>query len=357
MNRKFIKHLILISISCLLLASLLVILFDPFYMYHKPLPFLKAVLEERDYEVMGTLRNFEYDSVILGTSVAENYNNHWFDEAFQVTSVKAMRASGRNSDLLFYLEEAYKHQEISHVFYSVDLFSIFQPTTHTFEEEDYYYLINNTPFDDFKYLWNKDIILKKIPLQLAYSFFLDYDEGESYNWYQEKTFSKEAMMTHYFPLSTFAPMQEASAIDPVVMENILALKDMILEHPETEFQLFFPPSSILWWDNEYRSGTLEIKLEAIRLFVTELAPLDNVSIYYYQNDESLIKNLDLYMDSVHFNQTVNKTLVEKIKENQGLIKKELLDETLTDLLNSTREMVTTYATKEILQDYPTAVTP
>lgn len=357
MERKFLKNFIIITISVLLLAALLVIFFDPFYQYHKPLPFLKAVLEERDYEVMGTLRNFEYDSVILGTSVAENNNNRWFDEAFDITSIKAVRASGRNSDLLFYLEEAFQQQDLKHVFYSIDLVSIFSPTELNFKDSNFYYLINKNPLDDWKYLWNKDIILEKIPLQLAYSFVLPYDEGESYNWYQEKTFSKEAMMSHYFPLNDFAPMQEAEAMDPVVAENIQSLKSIILEHPETTFHLYFPPSSILWWDNEYRRGTMEIKLEAIRLLITELAPLSNVDLYLFQTDETLVKNLNLYMDSVHFNQQVNLELVNRMKNKQGLIPKENLDETLNDLFSSMRKMISEYSTNGILEDYPTAVTP
>ena len=53
------------------LCMLTVYLLDPFYHYHKPWFGLKAVLNEKEYQVPGSLRHFDYDSVLVGSSVVE----------------------------------------------------------------------------------------------------------------------------------------------------------------------------------------------------------------------------------------------------------------------------------------------
>lgn len=120
MSQKFIKRFFIGSISLLFLCILAVVLFDPFFQYHKPLPGLKAVLTDKEYQCVGSLKTLEYDSVIAGSSVAENYNNGWFDQGFQCKTIKAIRSYGATADLCYLLDIAFKHQEVKYVFYNLD---------------------------------------------------------------------------------------------------------------------------------------------------------------------------------------------------------------------------------------------
>ena len=70
-SRQFLKRFFIGSSSLLLLCIAVVVIFDPFFQYHKALPGLKAVLADKEYQVVGTLKNFDYDSVVVGSSVAE----------------------------------------------------------------------------------------------------------------------------------------------------------------------------------------------------------------------------------------------------------------------------------------------
>ena len=89
------------------ICMLTVYLLDPFYHYHKPWFGLKAVLNEKEYQVPGSLRHFDYDSVLVGSSVVENNDNRWFDEAFGGTTIKAVRSYGGIADLVWYLNLAF----------------------------------------------------------------------------------------------------------------------------------------------------------------------------------------------------------------------------------------------------------
>ena len=84
---------------CLILAGLLMVggityFFDPFYQYHKPIFGMDAVLYDRDNQVIGTIRTFDYDMVLLGSSVVENTDSAFLDEEYDGQTLKIIRASG-----------------------------------------------------------------------------------------------------------------------------------------------------------------------------------------------------------------------------------------------------------------------
>ncbi|MBQ2115023.1 MAG: SGNH/GDSL hydrolase family protein, partial [Lachnospiraceae bacterium] len=71
-KKRFIKWFAVFSSVMLVAVAAVVAVVDPFFHYHKPLNGLKAVVVTPEYQCIGTVRNFDYDSIILGSSVAEN---------------------------------------------------------------------------------------------------------------------------------------------------------------------------------------------------------------------------------------------------------------------------------------------
>lgn len=311
---NFIKIFFTTAILLLLVCGALVIIFDPFYHYHKPLPHLKAVLNEKEYQVPGTLRHFDYDAVIAGSSVAENNNNKWFDEAFGCRSVKAIRSYGATADLCYYLNEAFEAKKLKYVFFNIDPSSLNADTETTFEAVGApMYLYDKNPLNDVNYLFNKDVIFERIPYMLANSFIGEYDEGESYNWAQWKSFDEETILYHYIRKPNTEPMKNSNEYFDICDENVALLKEMIEAHPETEFYFFIPPYSILWFDMLYRSGDTAAYLEMEKRALLLLIDYENVKLYNFQNAENIIYNLDNYTDSLHFSPEINRYMCECLK--------------------------------------------
>lgn len=119
-DRKFIRSFFIRSILLLSAVIAVVVVFDPFYHYHRPLPGLKAVLTDKEYQCIGTLRTFDYDALIVGSSVCENYNNHWFDDGFDCQTIKAIRSYGATADLCYLLDSAFEKHDLRYVFYNID---------------------------------------------------------------------------------------------------------------------------------------------------------------------------------------------------------------------------------------------
>ncbi len=311
MEKQFVKKFALFSGILLFLLGGLVILVDPFFHYHAPVGSLKAVVSKGEYQCIGTVENFEYDSILLGSSVVENYNNRWFDEAFGGTTIKGIQRSGTTVNLLYYLKHAIESNEIKNVYYNLDNTALSADPNEVYPNASMpLYLHNDNPFDDVQYIWNKDVIFEHIPYMAAMSFIGDYDEGESYNWAQYKTFSKEGALSNYSFAEEILPMKEEAEYKENIDANIAAIEIVVKEHPEITFRFICPPYSILWWDNAYRKGETMQALYASETAAERLLPYENVEMYYFQNHEEVITNLDNYMDAIHFSDAINRAIVD-----------------------------------------------
>lgn len=319
-QKKFLKYFAVQTAVLLLLAAAIVAAVDPFFHYHVPFGSLKAVVTKSEYQCIGTVRNFDYDGIVLGSSVAENYNNRWFDGAFGGKTIKGIKSSAATVDLLYYLKEAFAARGeggLKNIYYSLDLFALTADAERIFPDTDMpLYLYNRNPFDDVQYLWNKDVLFEHIPYLFAMTYLDDYDEGQSYNWWQYKTFSKEETLKHYRRTEEIVPPLSEENYRKNVDRNIAMLEEVVAAHPEATFRFSYPPYSMLWWDAEYRAGKTEQNLYAAQAAAESLLPYKNVEMYYFQNDEALITNLDNYMDAVHFSADINRSMVEWMKEGK-----------------------------------------
>ncbi len=309
-----------------------VIVLDPFFHYHKPWFGLKAVLTDKEYQCIGTLRTFDYDSLILGSSVAENYNNGWFDEGFGCTAIKAVRSYGATADLCYLLDAAYESHDLKYVFYSMDTSSLAADPIPTYELTGCpMYLYNKNYFDDVQYIYNKGVLFEKTPYLIANSLIGDYDESDSYNWAQWKQFHQDIALNNYMRAPQISPMKEKDYYQDVLNANIGLVEEQITAHPETQFKIFFPAYSMLWWDNIYRMGDLEAYLYNMEQTVGRLLTYDNVQMFYFQDETEIITNLDNYMDTLHFSPEINQYMTEQIIAENNRLTLDNYGQTFSDM--------------------------
>ena len=327
-KKKFLSKLIIFIIIIAFLTAGMVFIFDPFFHYHKPIPPLKAVLTQAEYQVIGTLKTFDYDSIIAGSSMAENYNNKWFDETFDCTTVKAVKPGANTSDIVYLLEKAYEEREIKNIFYTLDISALTTSVREHFVNKGMpTYLYNNNPFDDVKYLFNKHVIFEDIPYMIANSFIGNYDEGESFNWAKYKAFD----VLHYTPVEEKEKIKTFKEYGEDVNFNLDKLENLIKEHPETKYIFMIPPYSSLWWYDEDMYGDTERNFYALENVFSRLLSYQNVEIHYFQNMENIVSDLSLYMDLIHYHPDVNKTLVELIPTNKYKVTFENKNHILNDM--------------------------
>ena len=351
-KKKQLKKLVLVIAAELFLAAAAVWFFDPFYQYHPPFFGVEAVLNDRDNQMPGTVRNFDYDSVLIGSSVAENCDSSFLDETYGCRTLKVIRASGSLADLLYYLEMACQEHRLRNVFWCMDILALDSSTKVTYYDGNTpLYLHTKTVLDDIPYLFNKEILLEKIPAALACSYSGINTGGNAYNWAEGKVFGASGAMAAYdrnsVKLDGLAEPKDFSEQKQLIIDNIAMLDAQIDAHPETTFRFFFPPYSLLWWDCAYVNGDLEERLFVLEETLPALLAHENVEVYYFQDEEDIVCNLDYYMDMIHYSPDINQVMLERMAAGKNRVTKENLQE----VLESMRALTVKISEEEIYRYY------
>lgn len=342
------KKLILLIVLEMAAVMFAVWFFDPFYQYHAPFGSLKAVLNDRDNQMPGTIRNFTYDSVLVGSSVAENFDSSFLDAQYGCTTLKIIRASGSIADLLYYLEMAEQEQELKNVFWCLDLFALNAPVETTLYGEDIpRYLHTRSPFDDVPYLLNKEVLLMKIPYMLASGYMGKNTDGHAYDWSEDKTFGEEkAMQAYEKPAEALAAQDYADSI-PVIAENIDMLIKQIEADPQITWRFLIPPYSLLWWDCAYVNGIMEEDFYILEQVIPALLSCENVELYYFQDEQGIVCELEYYMDMIHYSPQVNQYMLEQMAAGE----KRVTRENWQGVIQSMRQLARHITEEEIYRYY------
>lgn len=352
-KKKTLKKLIIVIAVEFLLVAFVVWFFDPFYQYHAPFLGMEAVLNDRDNQMPGTVRNFEYDSVLVGSSVAENFDSAFLDETYGCSTLKLIRAAGSVSDLLYYLEMAHEDHNLQNVFWCLDAFAMDSPIEVTLNRGDTPgYLHTDTVLDDLPYLYNKEILLEKIPAMLAFAHQGINIGGEAYNWSRDKIFSSAQAMRAY-DRSAIEILKEVEQKDfpeqkQLVADNIALLTGQIEAHPEITFRFLLPPYSMLWWDSAYINGELSERVYILEETLPALLAYENVEVYFFQDEEAVVCDLDNYMDMIHYSPDINQLMLDRMAAGENRVTRENLQETLESMY----ELAMRITTEEIYRYYP-----
>lgn len=337
MYKKFFKRTLILTIAALVAFGAVIYVFDPYFKYHAPYFGLKPNVNSNIYQNPGLASSFEYDSVIIGSSMTENFRASWFDEAFDAKTMKLSYPAGRLHNYSFVLEKAYENNEIKNVFWGLDIDPLID--THLkdyFEMPDYMY--DDNIFTDVNYVLNKSILFEAVCDMIVKNKNGEIrDIDEAYTWDYYSNFSKESAMNNYwFPETVKTGVDYSYYMDNAKL-NLNLILPFIEEHPETEYYVFVPPYSILFWHFRLMENDLEPVMEVLDYALGELLKYDNVKVFYFQNDESIIANLDNYKDHTHYSGEINRYILEAMRDGEYEVNVETYKAELEKMYNLARE--------------------
>ena len=109
--KKWFINCIVLLASVLLAIAVLVVVIDPYFHYHKPFSFLSYRLFEERYVNDGISRHFDYDAMITGTSMTQNFKTSEMDALFGTNAVKAPFSGAGYQELSNHLIRALQRNE------------------------------------------------------------------------------------------------------------------------------------------------------------------------------------------------------------------------------------------------------
>lgn len=329
-KKTALKRLVAMILALMAFTAAVVFVMDPFYQYHRPYFGMEAVLHDRDNQMPGTVRNFAYNSVLLGSSVMENCDHTYLDQNTGNTTLKIARASGSVADLLYYLDMAWENHELSQIYWCLDLPSLSSSSTPTLKRggDAPWYLHTKNVMDDIPYVYNKEIIFQQIPYTFAAERKGKNIGGKAYYWADDKNFSADSVRRVYQKPKEALPEKDFTEDRKRLEENLALLKMQMEAHPDTEYIFFVPPFSMAWWDCAYVNGELQKNLYVMEETMKMLLTIDNATLYFFQGEEDIVCNLDIYMDMLHYNPQVNQYMLEMVIAGEGQVTEENIGETI-----------------------------
>ena len=112
--------------------------------------------------------------------------------------------------------------------------------------------------------------------------------------------------------------------------NLAVVEKWVKAHPDTEFTIFFPPYSILYWDKTARLGQTDAVFAMLERAGETLLQYDNVDLYAFLLEPEIVEDLDNYCDYIHHSGDVCQDILGRIAAKEGRLTKENLRPTLAN---------------------------
>lgn len=334
MNYKKIVKIFLVQVLLVLVvSSLLVIYVDPFFHYRKPNVnlFYKLDAGKERYQNDGIIKHFIYDTMIIGTSMTENFKASECDYIFHANTIKVPFSGGTYKEINDNIATAYrtKHQ-LKNVIRSLDwsLHLVEDRNTMRNDLGAYpWYLYNDKLNDDIAYFINKDAI--KISTKIIKETLLKNRKGitgfdEYANWNADYKFGEKAVLKGRAAYYVSNKIRSFNSADEEILkgnieQNVISLAR---QHPETTFYYFFPPYSIAYWGELKEKGELEYTFNAEKMAIEMILTCPNIKLYSFNLKTDVTTNLDNYKDATHYGEWINSDILKWMKNEDGLLTKE-----------------------------------
>lgn len=322
MRRWFIGCLSAI-VALILIVFATVWIVDPYFHFHKPFSFISYRLYDERYTNDGISRHFDYDTILTGTSMAQNFKPSEADRLFGVKSVKETFSGAGFRELSENLDRALKRKDgIKKVIWSVDFNSIIRDKDYDQYEGYPTYLYDDNPLNDVCYIFNKTVwyegIVPNLVMTLKGQESTTLDEYSS--WDKELGFAY--VMAGYDRWEERAEMvqglseEERQMVEENIRQNMVELAN---QYPDTLFYLFYTPYSICWWDYMNQEGLMLKQFEAELITTELLLQCPNVRLYNFNDRYDIITDFDNYRDKEHYGAHINSQILEWLAEGEGLV--------------------------------------
>ncbi len=279
--------------------------------------------------------------------MTENFKSSQFDKMFNINSVKVPFSGGSYKEINDNIEVALKNNKnINCILRGLDYGEINQEYNHMRYSSYPIYLYDSNIFNDYKYWWNKEILIKGVARNLIYTLLrkrtTSFDEYS--NWNELFTSGKKVVLKDYKRAKKentekFLSEEDIQRIDKNIEENVIKIPK---QYPNVKFIYFFTPYSIIYWDSLNQKKEVEkqilaekymiekiLEIPNIELYsfaekymIEKILEIPNIELYSFFNNYEMITNLDNYKDAGHYMGNINDQILDWIKNKEYRLTKE-----------------------------------
>lgn len=342
-GKKWLTAFLLISALLLAFFASLIVYIDPFFHYHKPHTdkFYYRVHEQRNIN-NGIERLFDYDAMIIGSSMTENFRTSELDKLFGTNSIKTSFSGSSlyeaNSNIAIAIEN---NPELKMVVRCLDRAMYFDNKDRIRTDLGVYpeYLYDNYYYNDVNYVFNRELLFSSIYQMIMEQLkntqepgIFSFDDYSS--WYQYRTLGPNVIYPDKsLDLSAKgSPIhisgEEVQAVVENIEQNVCSLAR---ENPQVEFYYYLPPYSAAWWQQLNESGEIYKYLEAERIVIEQILSCENIKLFSMSTNVDITSDLNNYDDRIHYGPWINSLILIWMKEGEYLLTEDNYEVYLSDL--------------------------
>ena len=260
--------------------------------------------------------------------MTENFKSSLFDKLFNSNSIKVPFSGGSYKEINDNLERTLKRKkDIRYILRGLDYGAIIQNSEYMRYNDFPTYLYDDNILNDYKYLFNKEVIIKEIGRVVVYTLFrkntTTFDEYS--NWNNEYQSGKKNVLKNYKRNKKENIKEEKlekkdiEIIDKNIEKNVISL---IKKYPNTTFIYFITPYSIVYWDQLKQEGKIEKQIMAEKYMIEKILKYPNVELYSFFNNYEMICDLDNYKDPGHYMGNISDKILYWISKKEYQLTKE-----------------------------------
>lgn len=263
------------------------------------------------YQAAGIINNYNFDSLILGSSILVNTSSFEANQKLGNQWVNLSISGGGVDERLDILNYAIKKQKIRNVIFSLE--------TGWFAEEKtlnrYSYLYDNNPINDFKTYIDESFIACLFVSKICIRGEDNLDRPSQWitqPWVQELLGGFDSWLKNANRPDIRKILEQIKDFTPHLQTQSQQhfpnrLLETIRENPQINFYFLIPPFSTL----HYKLSNISIS-EAIKELLSQKFP--NVKVYGFDNT-NIPSDLSHYIDLVHYDEKVNSFMLDAIKND------------------------------------------
>lgn len=323
--KKWLVGWLVIVISVLSYTGYWVYKVDPFFHYHKPLIntyyYVLNGYNERCVND-GISKHFDYDAIVTGTSMTENFRTTEVDELFKCKSIKVPFEGGTYKEINDNVERALQHNKnIKLVIRGIDLlegYILANPDSMRTDLGEFpLYLYDDNPFNDVHYLLNKNVVFSRVyqmeidrdkaDFEAGITSFDEYARWHEVFQYGRKTVAPNGIEVIVCDENIQLSAEEKSTIKANVEKNLISVAE---KNPNVDFYYFYAPYSIMFWNDLNNTGELQKNLQMQEYVAELLLPYENIHLFSFFGCTGVITDLNNYKDYYHYAEWVNSSILK-----------------------------------------------
>ena len=322
---------VIVTAGILAIVFITMFICDPYFHFHGPIKGLSYRMTEERYINNGIVKNFDYDTVITGSSMNQNFKTTDMDSLFGTKSVKVPFSGAGFQEVSDNLRVALESgNEIKYVLWGLDYNGLNRDYDWQGYENFPEYLYDNNPWNDLSYVFNKSILLEGLFNNMVHTLTgqpsTSFDEYSSW----EVGSGWEVINRTYRRSKEILPMeeitkQEIKRVTDNIGKNIVELAK---DYPDTTFLLFYTPYSALYWESIYRDGWLYKQIEMEKIATEMLLECENIRLFNFNKKTEITGDVLCYRDKEHYVAAVNELILRWMAEGEGLVTRDNYEETL-----------------------------